>query len=126
MATANWEEIKDKKQKIYLVLGFLAETVLTFCQLAAASPVLELHPQLDGNQTLQTETYWVKDIGNVNLLQSAFCSTLLRLVLYIMGKQKRAFRASCITFDQSENKIPDRDESQQTESCTYQCGHGQK
>lgn len=52
MVAENWEEIKDQKQKISLVVAFLAETVLTFCQLAAASLVLELHPQLDGNQTL--------------------------------------------------------------------------
>lgn len=56
MVAVNGEEIKHKKQKIYLVFTFLAETLLTFCQLAAASPVLELHPQLDGNQTLWTDS----------------------------------------------------------------------
>lgn len=53
MLEANWE---IRNERLRLVFACAAETVLTFCQLAAASPVLELHPQLDGNQTLWTES----------------------------------------------------------------------
>lgn len=80
MVAENWEEIKDQKQKISLVVAFLAETVLTFCQLAAASLVLELHPQLDGNQTLQTERVQMTTTTTITTTLSAL-ETLANLFI---------------------------------------------